>query len=130
MALRSEWSWGDYFSGTRRDFTSGVAIRPRNGLVIDLDGEWNRIELPEGSFSTSVLRGNVLSQFNPWISVSSNLQYDTVSRLIGWQARFRWIVKPGNDLYLVYTHNWRNDLAGIQTVDRKAASKFVYTHRL
>ena len=130
VALRSEWSWGDYFSGTRRDFTSGVAIRPRNGLVIDLDGEWNRIELPEGSFSTSVLRGNVLSQFNPWISVSSNLQYDTVSRLIGWQARFRWIMKPGNDLYLVYTHNWRNDSAGIQTVDRKAASKFVYTHRL
>ena len=48
VALRSEWSWGNYFSGARRDFTSGVAIRPRNGLVIDLDGEWNRIELPEG----------------------------------------------------------------------------------
>ena len=121
--------WGGYFSGTRRDVTPGVTLRPRMGLLVDLEGEWSKIVLPEGSFSTSVFRGRVDSQFSPWISLSSTAQYDTVSRVIGWQARFRWILEPGNDLYFVYTHNWLDDTAGIRTIDRKAASKVVYTHR-
>ena len=28
---------------------------------------------------------------------------------MGWQSRFRWIMRPGNDLYVVYTHNWLDD---------------------
>ena len=72
----------------------------------------------------------VNSQFGPWVSLSSNVQYDTVSRAIGWQARFRWILSPGNDLYLVYTHNWESDPAGfVDTLNSQLASKFVYTHR-
>ncbi len=72
---------------------------------------------------------------NPRISLASNLQYDTLSRIIGWQARFPWIVKPGNDIYFVYTDNWRGnpgdiaEEARIETIDRKAASKIIYTHR-
>jgi hypothetical protein len=129
-ALNATYSWGDYYSGRRWDLLPGLALRPRIGLLIELNGEWHRIELPEGRFSSRVLRSNVFQQFNPWLSVSSNLQYDTTTRVIGWQGRFRWIVKPGNDFYLVYTHNWRDDpFAGVQTVDRKASTKLVYTHR-
>ncbi len=49
-----------------------------------------------------------------------------------WQSRFRWIVKPGSDLYFVYTHNWVDDPLQnrIYTLDRRAASKVLYTHRL
>jgi hypothetical protein len=130
VAFRGSFNWGDYYGGKRREFNPGMALRPRNGLIIDLSGQWNRIELPQGSFSTSLLRSVVNSQFSPWISVSSNLQYDSVSRVLGWQGRFRWILKPGNDLYFVYTRNWNNDAAaGMTTIDHKAASKLVYTHR-
>ena len=37
------------------------------------------------------------------------MQYDTQSAGIGWQARFRWIVRPGNDFYFVYIQNWLDD---------------------
>ena len=129
VALVGIVNWGGYLSGTRRNFTPRITLRPRIGLLIDLNGQWSRIELPEGSFSTSVLRGRVDSQLSPWISLSNTAQCDTVSRVIGWQGRLRWILKPGNDLYFVYTHNWQEDPAGIRTIDRKAASKIVYTHR-
>jgi hypothetical protein len=130
LAVSGDVSWGNYFSGTRSDYSPTITIRPRNGLIIDAGGQWSRIELPEGSFSTSVFRSTISSQFGPWVSLSSNVQYDTVSRIIGWQARFRWILSPGNDLYLVYTHNWESDPAGfIDTANNKLASKFVYTHR-
>ena len=132
FAFGGEVNWGRYFSGTRREFAPTFEIRPQTGMVINLTGQFNRIELAEGSFSTSLIQGNVNKQFNPWVSVASNLQYDTLSRILGWQGRFRWIVSPGNDIFFVYTQNWRDnpgDIEGIETIDRKAASKIVYTHR-
>ena len=54
---------------------------------------------------------------------------DSVSEVLGWQVRFRWIVKPGNDLYLVYTHNWQDSPIGFDTLDNRAATKLSYTHR-
>ena len=129
-AINAFYARGSYFSGDRWDFSPGISVRPRTGTLIELNGEWHRISLPEGAFTTRLFRTNIFQQFSPWVSVSSNIQYDTASRIIGWQGRFRWIIKPGNDLHLVYTHNWNNDpVAGRQTIDRKASTKFVYTHR-
>lgn len=125
-----EYENGSFYSGRRRDFQVGVGFRPRVGLSIGMNNEWNRIELPEGKFSTRLFRLNGNTQFNPWVSVANSLQYDSVSRILGWQFRFRWIPRPGNDIYFVYNHNWLSDLAGHRsTLDRNAATKVVYTHR-
>jgi hypothetical protein len=101
-----EVSWGDFFSGQRRDFSVQVDVRPRRGFAVSMEAERNLLELAEGSFTADVYRLDANTQFSPWISLANNLQYDTVSRLLGWQLRFRWIQRPGNDLYIVYTHNW------------------------
>jgi hypothetical protein len=68
--------------------------------------------------------------------VSSQLAFgprlrEPQSAVIGWQSRFRWIVTPGNDLYIVYIHNWLDDpVAGrAYTLDRRLASKILYTRR-
>ena len=77
----------------------------------------------------SVLRLNANTQFSPWISLVNNLQYDTVSRVLGLQSRFRWILRPGNDIHLVYAQHWLEDIfTGRRTLDRTAATKLVYTH--
>ena len=96
----------------------------------------NIVRLAEGSFETDVLRGSAATQFSPWASLVNNVQYDTESRLLGWQMRFRWIRRPGNDLYLVYTHNWlefdRFDEfreRRFATLDNRLAMKAVYTLR-
>jgi hypothetical protein len=41
------------------------------------------------------------------------------------------LLRPGTDLYVVYTHNWLDDPLEnrIYTLDRRAASKFPYTQR-
>ena len=130
VALGGRFRWGGYLGGTRRDFEPTLSVRPRNGILAELKGNWTRIELQEGSFSVNVLQSNIRTQFNPWMSLSSNLQYDNDTRNIGWQMRFRWILRPGNDIFLVYNQNWQDDPAGpIRTIDRQLASKIVYTHR-
>lgn len=55
--------------------------------------------------------------------------------MLGTFARFRWIVRPGSDLYLVYGRSMLDDPAsldrfrGFQTLDRRLATKLTYTHR-
>ena len=120
---------GTFYSGHQRAFTLNVGLRPRAGLVVNLNNDWTRVELPEGNFSTAVLRLTSDKQFGPWTSLANTVQYDSVTRIVGWQSRFRWILRPGNNVYLVYIHNWVDDLTrGRYTLDRSAAAKVIYTH--
>ena len=100
---------------------------------MSVEAKRNLLNLTEGSFTADVYRFDANTQFSPWLSLCNNLQYDTVSRLLGWQMRFRWIRRPGNDVYFVYTHNWREVLeAGARsfaTLDNRATSKVLYTFR-
>lgn len=120
---------GTFYSGRRRDFSANLNLRPRRGLLATLNGQFNRVELAEGPFSTKILRAVVNTQFNPWISVSNNIQYDSVSRIFGWQIRFRWILQPGNDVYFVVLNNWMDTNGRFITFDRNASTKIVYTRR-
>ncbi len=121
---------GEFFSGRGRQIGLTLTLRPRPGLSAALESEWNDLDLAEGHFTTTLYRAQVGTQFSPWISLGNTVQYDSVSRLLGWQSRFRWILRPGNDVYIVYTHNWQDDrLEGWRTLDRRAASKVIYTHR-
>ena len=130
VSVFSSYNVGTFFSGHRRDFELNLGIRPMRGLLLNINNAWNRVELREGKFSTQLLRLVANTQFSPWISVVNNLQYDSVSRILGWQSRFRWIVRPGNDIYFVYAQNWlENPTLGRLTLDRSAATKILYTHR-
>jgi hypothetical protein len=130
VSINGQYGWGGFFSGDRQDINLGLALRPRPGIRVNGAFERSRVELSQGSFTTRLYRLILDNQFNPRVYVINNLQYDSVSRVLGWQARFRWILDPGNDLYLVYQQNWIDDPAGpFGTLDRRAATKLSYTHR-
>ena len=102
-------------------------------MTINFDNEWNDVELAEGDFTTRLHRLIVDTQFSPFMYLVNNVQYDNVSGVLGWQSRFRWIVQPGNDVFVIYTHNWREDplepSQRVGTLDRRGAAKVVYTKR-
>ena len=109
LAVQTGYTWGSFFSGDRREATLQLGIRPRAGVTLNVAGERNTIDLPQGSFTADLYRLIADTQVNPRIYLVNNLQYDSMSRQIGWQGRFRWIVRPGNDLFFVYTQLVRAD---------------------
>ena len=131
VALNPTVEWGDFYSGTRQQVVTNLTVRARPGVIIYLSHEWNRVTLPEGRFETRLYSVTPEWQFNQWVSSVNTFQYDSISALLGWQSRFRWILKPGNDLFVVYSHNWRNDLIldRFSTINRRLASKLLYTLR-
>ena len=122
-------TFGTFYSGHRRELSADLNLRPRPGLFAALSASFNRVELAEGSFSTKTLRAVINVQFSPFMSISNNVQYDSVSRIFGWQFRFRWILNPGNDLYFVWLNNYLDSGGQLMALDRSVATKLVYTHR-
>jgi hypothetical protein len=133
FALGGQIAWGDFLSGRRTDYQLNARIRPRAGVALRIEAEHNVLDLDEGSFETTLYRAEANTQFSPWLSLVNTLQYDNVTRLLGWQMRVRWIQRPGNDLFFVYTHNWREfddlDSRRFGTLDNRAAAKVAYTLR-
>jgi hypothetical protein len=128
VSIDASYEDGDFYSGTRRQLAGTLSVRPSRGWLVSLTGDYNEIALAEGRFTTRVWQSDVNTQLNPFISVVNRVQFDTVTRQLGWQSRFRWITKPGNDIYFVYLHNWR-DREELQTLDRRASAKIVRTIR-
>ena len=131
LALNGRFETGGFYSGHRNQTILGLTVRARPGYIISLNGEWNDVDLAEGSFISNVFRGVADTQFTPFMALVNIIQYDTMSHVLGWQSRYRWILRPGNDLYVVYTHNWVEDPVRDRfgTLDRRAASKVLYTQR-
>ncbi|MAG69855.1 MAG: hydrolase [Acidobacteria bacterium] len=131
LSARTRFEVGSFFSGTREEIAVSLGIRPRPGVTLRLEHEWNDISLAEGGFQTRLYRMVADTQFSPWIYLVNNVQFDSVSEVLGWQSRLRWILTPGNDLFVVYTQNWLDDefLDRFATLDRRSAAKFVFTHR-
>lgn len=132
LSVQPRVEWGDFYSGDRVQLSMTSNIRLMPGLMFALAAEWNKVQLAEGRFYTRLYRGVSEMQFTPFMAWVNNIQYDTQSAVLGWQSRYRWIVRPGNDIYFVYNHNWLDDpLRGnrFRSIDNRLSSKLLYTYR-
>jgi hypothetical protein len=124
-----------FWNGDRRRYQLGLTVRPNPGFSISTDYELNDVQLPQGNFQVKLARLTGAWDISPWVSISGNIQYDDNSDIVGLFTRAHWILRPGNDLYLVYTNNWRNlqaDPLGrdFEMLSRGGSVKFNYTYRL
>ncbi|MCZ6916326.1 MAG: carbohydrate binding family 9 domain-containing protein [Gemmatimonadetes bacterium] len=126
---------GGFWSGDGVRYEISGTVRPAPGVNFVGRYEVNDVDLPEGAFITRLARVEANWQMSPWASFTSNVQYDDVSDIVGLFARFRWILRPGSDFFLVYSHNWQDQRVDLlsphnfNTISRGASTKLNYTHR-
>lgn len=120
---------GGFWSGQRSEVNTDLQVRPVSGVNLSTTYGYSYVDLARGAFDTHLIRfsGNV--DLTPWTAFTADIQYDNLSELVGLFSRFRWTVRPGNDIYLVYTHNWENTPGELRSLERQAALKLTYTHR-
>jgi hypothetical protein len=97
---------GGFYNGTRKDFALDLTLKPSKHLLLGLGAQRNNVHLVQGDFFTQLFSIQATCNISPNISWSNLVQYDNESRILGIQSRFRWIIKPGNDLFLVLNRGW------------------------
>ena len=115
---------GGFYAGERTDlaYRGRVDLSPR--LSLEPGVSVNRVELPEGRFTARVFSARSTLAFSPRMFVGALLQYNSTSRSISTNVRFRWEYHPGSDLFVVYTDG-RDTLqhASAGLLNRSAAIK-------
>lgn len=97
---------GGFYSGHYGDFNAGLTCHFRGNLDLVFNTNLVRGTLPQGKIRENVYQLKLDFYFSPDLGFINYIQYDSVSRLLGWSARFRWEIKPGNFIYLIYNSNW------------------------
>jgi hypothetical protein len=102
----ASYRFGDFYNGKRNDIKLLVNWKIAVPFFIGGSVTQNNIKLPDGKFTANIFQVNANVLFSPNVTLYNYLQYDNASNVAGWQARFQWIVKPGNEIILAWTSNF------------------------
>jgi hypothetical protein len=123
--------YGGFYDGRLRQYQPALTLKPNRHLALAIQMERDEVSLPQGHFVTQLYSGRLNYNFSPYVTWSNLVQYDSDSRLLGFQSRFRWTLRPGNDVFVVVGRGWfrRDDGDYVPSFDR-ASAKLQYTFRL
>jgi hypothetical protein len=98
--------FGQFYSGHLTETEAGVSARYKGYATLGVQAEFIRGRLPQGYFNENIYELKADFFFSPRLGLMNYLQYDDVSKELGWQARLRWQITPGNEIFFVYNRNW------------------------
>ncbi len=122
--------FGDFYNGHRNDIKLNLNWKVAVPLFLGGTVTRNNISLPEGSFSANIYQLNANLLFSPNVTLYNYFQYDNKSKSAGWQARFQWIIKPGNEIILAWTSNFKKPEESIIPDESAVRLKLKYNIRL
>ncbi|MFQ5719651.1 MAG: DUF5916 domain-containing protein [Acidobacteriota bacterium] len=126
--------FGDFFDGRLTQWGKFVNwTSPTSRLRLELNLEDDFGALPEGNFAKRLWQLKTTYSFNPDLSITSFMQFDSDSTTAGMNNRLRWIVRPGNDLFVVWNRNWEHpigsDRFALRPLSDEVIVKLVWTFR-
>ena len=65
----------------------------------------NDVDLPEGSFTTTLVSSRFNYAFNPRMFFGAFVQYNSSENVWSNNLRLRWEYSPGSELFVVYTED-------------------------
>ena len=101
---RSGISLGDFWSGTRTDYSVGGAWKTGPHLTVGVNYSRNVIDLPveDGEFTTQIFGVDLLGAVSRSLFANALIQFDDVSNMLQANIRIDWIHTPGSDLFVVF----------------------------
>ncbi len=122
--------FGRFYSGTNSNVNLSITWKTNRNLTQALSLRGNWVRLKEGRFNAHLASYRLVYSFTPFITLSNYVQYDTVSRNIGLQSRLRWILRPGNEFFIVLNHAWQEDqFDRFEAAQARFRAKVNYTFR-
>ena len=102
----ASYGWGDFYTGQRKDIDLQANWKIAVPFFIGGNFHQSKVELPDGTFTANIYQANANILFSPTLTLYNYFQYDNATNSIGWQSRFQWILKPGNEVILAWTSNF------------------------
>ncbi len=122
-------NFGGYPDGKKLGLNGKVGWQPSPSFSMHLGADVDWFELEGGEFETLILNSSVRFTPTTKISISSRVQFDTVSGQLGLNSRLRWMVNPASDIYLVFNQGFRRFDDRFDRTSTEAVAKVGWTFR-
>jgi len=123
------WRHGGFLTGHADDFNANLGARPSNKLELTLSAGLRDIRLPQGNFQVRTASARISYTFSPDLQLSLFGQYDNISDSLGVNFRLKWIVQPGNEVFLVFNQGYDTSLDRFRPTGSEASLKGAWTYR-
>ncbi len=104
MSGNVSYTTGDFWNG---DIQTVAFSRGRVNVLDQFSIEptisLNWVDLPQGSFNTTLVGSRFNYAFNPRMFFGGLVQYNSSSDVVSANLRFRWEYSPGSELFVVYS---------------------------
>ena len=108
ISARMNVTYGSYYTGKNLRFGINGNITRIHRLRMEIDYNHNWVDMPQGTFRTNTLGMRTFFYFSTELYLKAYIQwnddklyFDGKEKVIS-NILFRWIYKPGSDLYVVY----------------------------
>ena len=102
------WQWrsrsfiGGYFGGKRVSVNQSLRFRAGDAFSAQLSYNYTDADLPEGRFTTNLVRLRLSYSFTPSVTLQALVQYNDSADIWSTNLRFSWLRTASTGLYLVY----------------------------
>ena len=122
-------NFGGYPNGNKLGVNGKLGWIPSPSFSVNVGADVDWFELEGGEFETLILNSSVRLTPTEKISLSSRVQFDTVSGQMGLNSRLRWMVTPASDIYLVFNQGFRRFDDRFDRTSTEAVAKVGWTFR-
>ena len=112
---------GSFFGGEKSavNFFGGrVEVTPQ--ITLEPSFSFNWIDLPQGTFTTQVVRTRAVYTLTPRMFFSGLVQYNSSSESLSSNLRLRWEYQPGSELIVVYSEGRDTEVRSFPGLENRA----------
>ena len=97
-------SIGQFYNGSRYGVRVGANLKTDGHFILESDYEFNRISLPAGNFSASLISSRLVYSVTTTLFTKLFFQWNSDTNVYNYNCLLNWIYRPGSDLFLVFNH--------------------------
>jgi hypothetical protein len=103
-------SAGDFYDGRSTELSGSLRLRRTPHVLAVIELARADVSLRGAQFTANTVRVRTDYAFSPRLNSTLFAQWDNQSSRASVNARVRWTVKPGSDLYVVWNSTWPSGL--------------------
>lgn len=101
--------WGGFYDGSRTSLTLDLTAAPGAGLKLGAGWRTNWVDLPQGEFTSRIIKGDFSWSLTNWMLLQGLVQWDREARLLAANFRFSWEYREGSRFYLIVNPTHQGD---------------------
>jgi Domain of unknown function (DUF5916)/Carbohydrate family 9 binding domain-like len=110
---------GTFYNGDKKTAASRGRASLTTRLAVEPNISLNWIDLPQKSFTNTVVGERTLYSMTPRMFVTALVQYASSTLSLSANIRFRWEYMPGSELFVVYTEGRDTSIPGTTALQNR-----------